>query len=140
MRLAKVVVLTHGDLARSLYETVGLFFNERDGLEALCMDVDMEGFKAKLRQSVMDSPEEEILILVDLFGGTPFNMAAAMMGDAKNQGKKIEIVSGVNLPMLLEVTANIPHSSLEELSRIAFDIGRVGIRDLMTEINSKKKR
>lgn len=137
--MVKALILTHGNLAQSLYETVGLFINERDGLDALCLEGDMAGFKAKLGQAVLDSPEEEILILVDLFGGTPFNMAAAMLGDVKGRGKKAEIVSGVNLPMLLEIIPHISSGSLAELKQMAFDSGKIGIRDLMAELNPAKR-
>lgn len=137
--MAKVIILTHGGLAHSLYETVGLIIQGRDDLEALGMDADTEGFKSKLRSTLLDSPEEDFLILVDLFGGTPFNMAASMLGDAKAKGKRVEIVSGVNLPMLLDVTIQIPNCTLDELKQTAIGVGKMGIRDLLAELNDKKE-
>ena len=136
--MAKVIILTHGGLAQCLYDTVGLFIAQRNGVVALGMDEDTHEFKMRLREAVVDSPEADILILVDLFGGTPFNMAASLLGSAKERGKRVEIVSGVNLPMLLDVTYNIPFNSLEELKRMAFDMGKVGIRDIMAELDAKK--
>lgn len=137
--MAKVLILSHGGLAQSLYDTVGFIVQERGGLEALGLGVDTDAFRSSLRKAVLDSPEDDILILVDLFGGTPFNMAASLLGEAKAKGKRVEIVSGVNLPMLLDVTLKVTNSSLEELKRAAFSIGKMGIRDLLAELNQNKE-
>lgn len=136
--MADVIILTHGGLAQSLYESVGLFVAEREGLKFLGMDVDTDGFRARLREALVESPAREILVLADLFGGTPFNMTAAMLSEAKSRGKQVEIVSGVSLPMLLEVTLNLPYSGLQELKTMAFESGKAGIRDLLAELNEKE--
>ncbi len=136
--MVKVLILTHGTLADTLYETVGLFIAERDGLEAIAMGEDTQAFRAKLTAALVESPEEHILLMVDLFGGTPFNMAASLLGETKARGKRVEIVSGVNLPMLLEVTANISSSTLEEIKNMAFEVGKYGIRDLLQELDAKR--
>lgn len=137
--MVKVLILTHGGLASSLYETLGQFIREREGLEAFGIGADTAAFRRRLVEAVVESPESDILLLVDLFGGSPFNMAAALLGQAREKGKRVEIISGVNLPMLLEITPDIPHRSLEELKRMAFDIGRQGVRDLMAELSAKKE-
>lgn len=136
--MVKVLILTHGTLADTLYKTVGLFIAERDGLEAIAMGEDTQAFRAKLTAALVESPEEHILLMVDLFGGTPFNMAASLLGETKARGKRVEIVSGVNLPMLLEVTANISSSTLEEIKNMAFEVGKYGIRDLLQELDAKR--
>lgn len=76
--MGKVIVVTHGGLAESFYETAGMFIAERSGLTVLGLGVDLEKFKNELRAAVIESEETELLILADLFGGTPFNSAAAL--------------------------------------------------------------
>ncbi len=55
--------------------------------------------------------DSKILFLVDLFGGTLFNAASILAFDNYN----IDVVAGVNLPMLLEVYSNLDNSTLNEL-------------------------
>jgi PTS system mannose-specific IIA component len=135
--MVKVLILTHGNLAGSLDETLGLFLNDRKGLESIGLDVDTERFKALVRKAIIDSPEKEILVMIDLFGGTPFNVVASLLSQAKANGKRVEVITGVNLPMILEVVPKIDICSLEELKTTAFEMGKYGIRDLLSELNKR---
>lgn len=67
-----------------------------------------------------------VLFMVDLFGGSPFN--AASMIALKNTN--MEIITGVNLPMLLEVFGNRETSTLDELVKIAENAGKDSIKKL----------
>lgn len=73
-----------------------------------------------------------ILFLVDLFGGSPFNSASMLA--LKNNN--MEIVSGVNLPMLLEVFSSRDSSNLSELTSIAEKSGKDAIKHLIKQKNS----
>lgn len=64
-----------------------------------------------------------VLVLTDMFGGTPTNLSLSLLGQG---GLNIEVLTGVNLPMLLKVLAN-RQKSLAELSDIACDAGQEGI-------------
>ena len=63
-----------------------------------------------------------VLILTDMFGGTPTNVSLALMNEYEN----IDVITGVNLPMLLRVLSNrsLP---LAEVSQMAYDSGLEGI-------------
>ena len=64
-----------------------------------------------------------VLVLTDMFGGTPTNLSLSLLG----QGNlNIEVLTGVNLPMLLKVIGN-RQKNLEELAEIACEAGREGI-------------
>ena len=73
-----------------------------------------------------------ILFMVDLFGGSPFNAASILA--LKNDN--MEIVTGVNLPMLLEVFSSRDFSSLSELLAIAQTAGKDAIRQLVKQIST----
>ena len=73
-----------------------------------------------------------ILFMVDLFGGSPFNAASILA--LKNNN--MEIVTGVNLPMLLEVFGSRDFSSLSELVAIAQSAGKESIKQFVKEINT----
>lgn len=134
--MGKVIVVTHGGLAESFYETAGMFIAERSGLAVLGLGVDLEKFKNKLSSAVIESEETEFLILADLFGGTPFNLAAALCREARMAGKQIEILTGLNLPMLLEILPFAENLSCTELKEMALRAGREGIHDLMEELRN----
>lgn len=71
--------------------------------------------------------KDGILFMVDLFGGSPFN--AASMIAVKNPN--MEIVAGVNLPMLLEVFGSREFSTLEDLVSVAENAGKNSIKKLL---------
>lgn len=136
--MIKVLLLTHGNLARSFYETLSQFLGDCIDVEFFCLDEDIHSFQKQVWASVIDSPVEDILVMTDLFGGTPFNTVAALLPTARTRGKRVEIITGINLPMLLDVVPNIASYSLKELKDTAYEIGRYGIRDLVAELEAKK--
>ena len=71
--------------------------------------------------------KDGVLFMVDLFGGSPFNAASTIA--IKNPN--MEIVTGVNLPMLLEVFGSRDSSTLEELVSVAENAGKNSIKKLL---------
>jgi PTS system mannose-specific IIA component/PTS system mannose-specific IIB component len=69
--------------------------------------------------------------MVDLFGGSPFNAASIIAMQHEN----MEIVAGVNLPMILEVLGSRDFSSITELLRVAENSGKEAIKVLTKNIN-----
>jgi PTS system mannose-specific IIA component len=97
-----VLVLTHGELATELLDaarTIDPHLN--DGAEALALpwDVDSDHASKDLRQRLADLDQGEgVLILTDMFGGTATNLALPLLDP-----DRVEIVTGVNLPMLVKL-------------------------------------
>jgi len=81
--------------------------------------------------SELDS-KDGVLFMVDLFGGSPFNAASIIAMKHEN----MEIVTGVNLPMLLEVFGSYDFSSLSELVVIAETTGKDAIKTLNKKIET----
>ena len=71
---------------------------------------------------------EEILILADLVGGTPFNVAAALREELRD--RRIKVMAGVNMAGLVEAVFSRPVYGLDELAAAVLAAGREGIRDL----------
>jgi len=109
-------------------KTVGVPLLEGEGLE-------------ELRDKVMKAIDEVndgsgVLILVDIFGGTTMNVSALIAVERTD----VEIVSGVNIPMLLTVLIERENGiSLKELARKAIEAGKEGIIDVREKIVSKLK-
>jgi len=95
------LILTHGGLARELLAAAQVISGRLSGFEALSLDWNdtFEEAKAKVRAAI-DRLEDGhgVLILTDMYGGTPSNVAVTFL-----QPGKVEVLTGVNLPMVLRL-------------------------------------
>ncbi len=91
----------------------------------------MEAYLAKIAH-VLEAKDSEAILLVDLFGGTPSNCAASLFSQCQYN---VEVVSGVNLPMLIEATQIRGALTGRELRQRLIDAGRGGIRDVVYELS-----
>lgn len=100
----KIIIVTHGPLASAFKETLKMFTNEIEDVYPVALtEVGVEKFKEKLNETLSECYEEEkgILVLADIFGGTPFNTA---MLEIKAKYPNVQIITGINLPLLIEAT------------------------------------
>ncbi|MEX0954767.1 MAG: PTS sugar transporter subunit IIA [Rhizobiaceae bacterium] len=98
-----IVLVTHGRLAEEFKHAVEHVVGPQESLETVSIgaDDDME----KRRQDILDAIDKAgsghgVIILTDMFGGTPSNLAISVM-----QPGSVEVVAGVNLPMLIKLTS-----------------------------------
>lgn len=130
--MPNILILCHGRLAGEIVETVKLILGEQDDcLQHLNLlpEQDMDQYDQEIRHRILQSKEKGgILILTDIMGGSPFMNATKAYADLKEE-VDIEIVTGVNLPMMLETISRLPHSSLEEATSTAIGVGASGIKD-----------
>ena len=97
-----ILVVSHGKLASEFVDVAFHILNEKDpGTVPVCIDWTMDSAAAKeqIRKSLRKLQEDTkgVLILTDLFGGTPTNLAMTFY-----EAGKVEILTGVNLPMLIK--------------------------------------
>lgn len=111
------LILTHGGLARELLSAANVISGRLNGFEALSLDWS-DGFdeargKVSAALSRLDSGQG-VLILTDMYGGTPCNIAMTFF-----QAGKVEVLTGVNLPMVLRLAcqAEADETSVTELAR-----------------------
>lgn len=99
-----VLVLTHGELATSLLNAATKIDpNLEQGSSALDLpwDVDSDGAAQRVREAIRTtSVDGALIILTDMFGGTATNVTLAFM-----KPDKVEVVTGVNLPMLVKISS-----------------------------------
>ncbi|QJA06941.1 PTS sugar transporter subunit IIA [Thermosulfurimonas marina] len=120
-----IVVIAHGNLARELAQ-VATFILGRGSGPLLPLDIDPSEAPEKIRERVAGAIKEAdqgqgVLILTDLFGGTPSNFGLAFLEEGR-----IEVVSGVNLPMIIKA---LQHQDLppRELANLVTEAGRKSI-------------
>src|SRR3989338_1283200 len=105
-----VIVLTHGSLSESLIATLESIMGEQERVAAITIypSDDAEKKREELYEKINQlNMGKGVLILTDMFGGTPSNLAMSALGV-----KPIEVIAGVNLPMLIKFIENRKHCIL----------------------------
>ena len=107
-----LLVITHGAFAQALLSTAEMIFGEQKNISSLTLmpGMQIEDFRLKIEDYIVKHENDNILILVDLLSGSPFNSVIPQL-----QNERIYVVTGVNLPMLLEVGMQKDKIGFEEL-------------------------
>ncbi len=96
-----MILVTHGHLADELRSALEHVVGTQRNVDTVCIgpDDDMEGRRAEIKQCIKRCDTGDgVVLLTDMFGGTPSNLAISMM-----DRKGIEVIAGVNLPMLVKL-------------------------------------
>ncbi len=121
-----LVILSHYRLADEMLQVLRLIVEDVDHVHAVGLDPTAsspEDMRSQLDKAIREANfGDGVLVLVDMFGGTPSNLALAFLEE-----DRIEIVTGVNMPMLVKVSRLQEELSLGELSELARDYGRRNI-------------
>ncbi|NLL30746.1 MAG: PTS mannose transporter subunit IID [Clostridiales bacterium] len=125
-----VIIATHGSFSKELLKSSEMIFGKQKNVATISFvagegtDDLIEKYNKLLNE--LDC-SDGALIMVDIFGGSPFN--AASMIALKNE--KIELITGTNLPMLLEVFAAKDTVTIKELVEIAENAGKESVKKLL---------
>jgi len=117
-----LVLVTHGQLAREFRLAMEHVVGAQDALETICIgpEDDMEQRRLDILQAVRDADRGRgVIILTDMFGGTPSNLAISVMEE-----NRVDVLAGVNLPMLIKLAGVRGEHSMEEALVRAQDAGR----------------
>lgn len=130
--MVSILVITHGEMAAGMIDSLKLIAGEPENVEpiALVAGQDFEDFKAEIKQRIKALDKGDgVLVLVDLFGASPYNASMFLYNELQGEGNNIRIVTGVSLPMLLETNAMKEFMSLEELANHALSSGKEGVQE-----------
>lgn len=117
-----MVLVTHGRLAEELIAALEHVVGPQTQIGAVCIgpEDDMEARRGQILASVAAADSGEgVVLLTDMFGGTPSNLAISIMEKAK-----VEVIAGVNLPMLVKLASVRRSDSLAEATQKAQEAGR----------------
>lgn len=117
-----IVIITHGGLATEFRAALEHVVGPQTGLETLSIgpEDDIESRRAELIECVRRADAGNgVVILTDMFGGTPSNLAISVMDDTG-----AEVLAGVNLPMLVRLASVRRDKSLAEAVDLAKTAGR----------------
>ena len=115
-----IILASHGQFAEGILQSGSMIFGEQENVKAVILKPSEgpDDLRAKLEEAVASfDNQDEVLFLVDLWGGTPFNQSNTLFEEHKD---KWAIVSGLNLPLLIEAYAS--RFSMESAHEIAAHI------------------
>ena len=120
-----VVVVTHGQLATELVNSTEMIVGDLPRFTAVSIGwhEDTQEARAEIEQAIARVDQGKgVLILTDMFGGTPSNLAMTFLGE-----NKVEVITGVNLPMLIKLAGLIEKSDLLGVAREMREQGKNAI-------------
>ncbi|HEX8889327.1 MAG TPA: PTS sugar transporter subunit IIA [Pyrinomonadaceae bacterium] len=119
------VIVTHGQLASELLAAAEMIVGAVKHIAAVSIGWhdDVEAARDEVERAIKHVSEGSgVLILTDMFGGTPTNITSMFLADGE-----VEVVTGVNLPMVIKLASQGEAESLADVARRVRDQGREGI-------------
>lgn len=130
-----IILASHGDFAEGILQSGSMIFGEQEDVKAVTLHPgdSPDGLRDKIKEAISTfQSSEDILFLVDLWGGTPFNQASGLCEEHKD---KWVIVSGLNLPMLIEAySSRLSMESAHEIAAAIVEPAQEGIRTTSTKV------
>ena len=117
-----LVLVTHGRLAAEFVAALEHVVGAQAQCLAVCIDAndDMEEKRAEIHRAAASADSGDgVILLTDMFGGTPSNLAISLLGQPN-----LEVIAGINLPMLIRLASIRSTKSLAEAVDLAQQAGR----------------
>jgi PTS system mannose-specific IIA component len=117
-----IVIVTHGNLAKEFRAALEHVVGPQEQIAAICIkpDDNMEERRTAIIKAIATVDKGDgCVLLTDMFGGTPSNLAISAMDDAR-----VEVIAGINLPMLVKLARVREEAPLAEAIKLAQDAGR----------------
>lgn len=117
-----MILVTHGKLAEEFVAAMQHVVGRQDAVRTVCIgpNDDMEARRAEIAAAIAEvNSGAGVIILTDLFGGTPSNLAISLM-----ERGKVEVIAGINLPMLIRLAKARGCMALEKAVIAGRDAGR----------------
>ena len=121
----RVLIVAHDRLGEEFLQAMRVIVPQAQGFEAVSIDPKQSVDEMRgLLVDALDRLEagDGVLILTDMFGGTPSNISLSFLGE-----RHVEVVTGMNLPMLIKLATLREEKSLEELAAFIRDYGQRNI-------------
>jgi PTS system mannose-specific IIA component len=120
-----IVICAHGNLAHEFLSTVNFITGGAGTLTAVAVDHNVDSTQARgvVKEAILSADEGNgVLVITDLYGGTPSNLCISLQDEVR-----MELIAGVNLPILLKAVALQKTMDLETLAKKLRDYGKENI-------------
>lgn len=134
-----IVIASHGEFAAGIKQSGSMIFGEQEKVQAVTFmpNEGPDDLRAKIEAAIATfDAEDEVLVLADLWSGSPFNQASAVIG--ANPERKVAIITGLNLPMLIQAYTERMMDASAGVEQVAANIikeAKAGIKALPEELN-----
>ena len=136
-----IVIVGHGRFPEELHKAAEMIVGEIKNCAtvSICPGEDLQDSEKRIGEAVKNvNSGDGVIILADLFGGTACNLSLIYQ-----ETGKVEVISGVNLPMIIELTKNFKGKTFSEIAKTAMEAGIKNIdmagRLLESRVASRKK-
>ncbi len=129
------IIVSHGKLAEELLNALTIILGETVNIESISIGWydDVEESKKKINESLKKVNQKNgVVIFTDMFGGTPSNLSFSFLKD-----NQVEIITGVNLPMLIKFASLQRSNNLREVARKVVEQGQKNIHLASALLRSK---
>ncbi len=119
------VIVTHGNLGIELLKTAEIIVGKTRNISVVSIDQkdSVDSARERVKTAIKDvDAGDGVLLLTDMFGGTPSNIGISFLDELN-----IEVVSGVNLPMLMKISSMEEKSDLREVANLIKEYGKENI-------------
>jgi PTS system mannose-specific IIA component len=130
------IVVSHGKLGEELLNALSIILGEAPNIEAISIGWydDVDESKKRINQSLKRVNQKSgVVIFTDMFGGTPSNLSYSFL-----KGNEVEIITGVNLPMLIKFVSLQRSNSLREVARKVVEQGKKNIHLASALLDAKR--
>lgn len=130
------IIVSHGKLAEELLNALTIILGEALNIEPISIGWydDVEDSKKKISQSLWKVDQKNgIVIFTDMFGGTPSNLSFSFLKD-----NQVEIITGVNLPMLIKFVSLQRSNNLKDVAKKVVDQGKKNIHLASALLGAKR--
>ena len=121
----KIIVIGHGNFATGIHSSLKLIAGEQEKVDVIDFVEGMSANELKEKILAAITSDEEVLVLCDLLGGTPFKVAFTIMGNRPDL--QMNVLSGLNLAMLLETVFARMTLSFDEVAEKAVAAAHSGV-------------
>ena len=132
-----ILIVTHQELAEALLSVWDLILGRQEGIAAVSLDPSAppEISRQQIQRGLSQvNGGNGVIILTDMLGGTPSNLTLSFL-----QEGKVEVVTGVNLPMLIKFVSLQRNNNLKEVAKKVVDQGKKNIHLVSALLSSRTK-
>lgn len=134
-----IILASHGDFAVGILQSATMIVGEQENIAAVTLQPSEgpDDIRAKIEAAAKSFDTEEVLLLADLWGGTPFNQATTLFDQHQEQWA---IVAGLNLPMVIEaITSRFAMDSSHDIARAIVPVAKENIKVKPEELYEEPK-
>jgi len=120
-----IILVTHGAFGKELINTAEMIVGKQDSIETICMDAgaSLSSIADEIETAIEKYANSGAIVFTDMFGGSPSNISMAYLGS-----KNVEVISGVNLPMLIKaLSVRKENKSLSAICEDCAESGKTSI-------------